>query len=413
MAFALSACVAPPAVPQPTASPPPTAVPTQAATPTSLPAPTPGPTPPAPEDLEAPLTFAALEPWLATAWKEGTDPAKVQAALQAAGWQPSAVQHWRTADLTGDGREEWLVSLIDPNSEPGQVAGPTGQYWIVNGSGVVFRYDAAASGFYTAPITRFVADLTGDGRPDAVLEMTGCGASTCFNNYLVVSAHGGGVRNVVQPVPGAGPTEDGIGMSNVTNVHLGETHPETLIVTGGTYGSVGAGITRERTETWGWDGSAIVLQDTLWAPSNYVHHVLYDGNMAFDAGDEQTAVTAYTRVIKDDTLEDVMSNTTGESARDAARQFAAFRMALIGLRGLDEVQAYNWQDWLRSHNPDSAITRAADTLLREWSDTQDLDAACTAVTAQLAGETDPTGPLADLGYGNPSLTGKDVCPVEP
>jgi len=118
-------------------------------------------------------------------------------------------------------------------------------------------------------------------------------------------------------------------------------------------------------------------------------------------------------VIKDDTLQDVEGQATGASARDAARQFAAFRMALIGLRGLDEVQAYNWQDWLRTHSPDSALTRAVDTLLREWSADQDLDAACAAVTLQLAGETDPTGPLADLGYGNPSLTGKDVCPVEP
>ena len=65
-------------------------------------------------------------------------------------------------------------------------------------------------------------------------------------------------------------------------------------------------------------------------------------------------------VFECNTLEDVVGLATGTSAKGAARQFAAFRMALLSLKGLDETQAYNWQDYLKTTYPNTPITRAAD-----------------------------------------------------
>jgi hypothetical protein len=309
-----------------------------------------------------------------------------------------------------DGRNEWIVTLYTPgNVLP---AGPPGELWIVNGAGVVYRSPAANEN-YTAPHVAFLGDLTGDGLTDAVVRLETCGASTCTQFYPIVSAHGGAFRNVVQLPDGSVPPDQaayGIGMASSTAA-LGNTTPPDLLITGGTFSSAGAGIQRNRTETWGWDGQAIVLKDVAWEHTNYRHHVLYDANLAFDAGDDVAAEAAYTRVVEDGTLLDADSPATGESAHDSSRQFTMFRLVLVQLRGLAEVEANTWYQRLAAEYPDAAITRAAATLLREWGNTNELATACLAVTSQLAGEADPLGAIADMGYGNPQLKPEDLCPV--
>jgi hypothetical protein len=50
-------------------------------------------------------------------------------------------------------------------------------------------------------------------------------------------------------------------------------------------------------------------------------------------------------------------------------------------------------------------------LVASWMAQADIAAACVAVTNQLLTVEEPTGPLADMGYGNPALDADDVCPV--
>ncbi len=354
----------------------------------------------------APQAFDQLAPWLSAAWQAGRDPHEIQAALQAARAQQDA-QDFALADLDGDGRPEWLVTLYDaPRTDSTSPLGPTGQFWVVGAGGVLYRYDARSAGFASAPRVVFQADLTGDEHPDVVVDSKNCGASTCFDSYFVISAQGGSVRNVVKPVltEPAGPEAQCVNMASVTDVRLTASKPAELVVRGGLFGSAGAGIMRERTETWGWDGQAVVLKDTQWAASDYRFHVLYDANDAFAKGDEQTATAAYLRVLDDKTLKDAPSFVPDITSSDpSVRQFAAFRLVLIQLKGLAEVEAHTWDGWLSANYPDAPLARAAHTLLRTWGQSNNLATACAAVTRQLQGEKNPTGALADMGYGNPAL----------
>ncbi len=66
--------------------------------------------------------------------------------------------------------------------------------------------------------------------------------------------------------------------------------------------------------------------------------------------------------------------------------------------------------WLQATYPDSAAAGAADRLIREWGVYGNSVALCEQIESDLAALANPTGALADMGYGNPSLGAADFCP---
>ena len=331
------------------------------------------------------------------------------------------------ADLDGDGQEEWLITLDTSRLQEEQAAplqeGHPGDFWIVNTQGVAYqvRENEEPDFFATAPELVELVDMTGDEQPEAVVVFSTCGAHTCYNYYQIIGAHGGPLRNLVQlseqddTLPESLP--ETISLSYVDREEIrDETEDDLpdLVIHGGIVGSAGAGIQRARTEIWAWSGQAITLAEQQWEETAYRFHRLYNANYAFEQQQYDVAGSGYEDVIVNPDLEDEPFATgTAEELRDHTRQFAAFRLTLLPLLRGDITDATRWRNWLQGEYPEAAITAASERLLSEWeTNGNNLAAACNEVNTLLQSSDNPTGPLVDMGYNNPSLTPETLCPIE-
>ena len=365
----------------------------------------------------APTEWESLEGWLATLWRSNVNPAAVRAALQQSGMQRDMAD-WAAADLDGDLQDEWVLVLYD-QSLPGVPFGAPGDLWVVNGDGVSFRYYTAPSSDiyeFLAPTIIAISDLTGDGRPELVTAVVSCGAHTCTSNYRIIGHADGQFNDLVlgEPSPEEGLAGNSIVMptadARLEDVD-GDGRPE-LLVHGGAIGSAGAGIVRPRTEVWGWDGTAVTRRATILDPTAYRHHVLYEANDRMATGDLAGALALYEAAINDGALHDDGFSYPPEQVRADVSAFAAFRLILIDLLQGETERAGNRQAWLQATYPDSAAAGAAATLIAGWAGPESAAALCESIAANLATLSNPTGALADMGYGNPSLAAGDFCSGE-
>jgi hypothetical protein len=363
----------------------------------------------------APTDWENLESWLTMLWRSNVNPAAVRAALQQSGMQKS-LGDWAAADFDGDLQDEWVLVLYD-QSLPGLPFGSAGDLWIVNGDGVLFRYYAAPSNDiyeFIAPTIIGAADMTGDGLPELITDATLCGAHTCFGNYRVIGLRDGQPGDLVQAPPVADAENPGTVISmSYPDTQLQDIDGDGLaefVVHGGTIGSVGAGVVRPRTEIWRWDGAAVTLANTILDPTQYRHHILYEANDVMAAGDLTTALALYEATINDGTLRDDGFMHAPEVTRAAINSFAAFRLILIDLMQGNGERADGRLAWLQTNYSQSAAAGAAAALVGGWSGPENAATLCDQIESNLAALENPTGALADMGYGNPSLGAADFCP---
>lgn len=390
---------------------------------------------PQPELGTPPETVTELGSWLGQAHSAEQELADVCSALQSAGWQQPE-DSCQGVDLDDDEEEEWLLTLDfsrlqEEQGAAGPLQGHPGDFWVVRAGQVVYQTQDAENPdlFGSAPQVFEVVDMTGDEQPDVITLFTTCGAHTCFNNYQILSAHNGPLQNVIsleeaaeatadeaveEPIDPAGPKV--IGMAYVDEEAVTDVTDDDLpdlVIHGGLIGSAGAGIQRPRTEIWAWDGMAVSLDKIEWEETGYRFHLLYNANYDFDQEAYEVARERYEAVVVDPTLEEVDWPPSAEAVRAAVRQFAGFRLTLLPLFRGDITEATRWRNWLQSEYPDAPLTEAAARLIPEWQGNgNDLVAACATITAYLEQQEDPTGPLTDMGYGNPVLEAEDVCPLE-
>lgn len=421
--------------PAPTFAPPPTADTQLPGEATAGPFPTPisggtplstvegaaSPTPVALRDLgPAPDDAVALADWLNQAYQARANILALCGVLREAAWMPPDATCDQT-DLDGEEPREWLLALyLEPTPDPGSaggVQGPPGDLWIVGDTGIVYRMHGPESGDVFGQVPELVSslDMTGDEVDDAVLVYVTCGAHTCYNNYEIVSAHGGAIRNVVEVEEPAVPDMAGvISMATVEGQQLVDATDDDLpdlVISGGLIGSAGAGIQRPFREVWAWDGAAITLAEREWEETGYRVHRLYNANAAFDEEEYDEARSLYESVIVDPGLEEMAFIAPAEEVRAYTRQFAGFRLALLPLLRGDITEATRWQNWLGEEYAGSALANAASMLVQTWQQNgNNLPAACDQVSSYLAGQPSATGPLEDMGYGNPILVAEDVCP---
>ena len=391
-------------------------------------------TEPAPslEELgEPPQEMAALESWLSEAHRGDSAVDDVCAVLRQAQWQQEE-DDCQAVDLDGDQEEEWLLTLdvSHLNSEENPVRQPAeghpGDFWIVSTEGVVFmargleNQDLGA----TAPSIVDVVDMTGDELPEVIIVSTFCGAHTCVNNYQILGAPEEQIELLVQlppereqPEPLPGDLQQAIALEYVDEEAVRDETEDglpDLVIHGGIVGSAGAGLQRARTEVWAWDEEegAILLASQEWEDTGYRVHTLYNANYAFSQEQYEEAARLYEAVIVDESLEEMEFMEPAEVSRTYARQFAAFRLTLLPLFRGDITEATRWSNWLQSEYPGANITEAAAQLIPTWqSNGNNLAAACQTITNYLESQDNPTGPLTDMGYNNPSLTAEDVCPI--
>lgn len=174
-------------------------------------------TPPVPTALPAvdlavvPADWEGIERWLATAWQAGFDLPFVRARLTEAGWlmpltaaaTDFAPQGVRSADLTGDGRDEWLLTLIVPGSQshapiiPFTRAYP-GNFYVIGNTGVLYRHFNPAvisAEFSAAPFVISSADLTADGQFDLLIDERSHNAIDNFGRYYFLTYRDGQLQD--------------------------------------------------------------------------------------------------------------------------------------------------------------------------------------------------------------------------
>lgn len=369
---------------------------------------------------EPPEDAVALADWVSRGYAAQPELDAVCAVLRAAAWM-APDGSCEAADLDGATPDEWLLALYreptpDPASSDG-VQGPPGDFWIVSTAGLAYQMHGLESSdvFGSMPRLTALLDMTGDEQDDAILMYVTCGAHTCYNNYHIVSADGGPIRNVVAVEDESLPeTVDLISMAYVEEEQLLDVLDDglpDLVVSGGLIGSAGAGIQRPFREVWAWNGTNIVLADREWEDTGYRFHRLYNANDAVEDEEYSAARELYESVVVDPALEEVDYAYTVEQVRAATQQFAGFRLSVLPLLQGDITEATRWRNWLQEAYPNTPLSNAAGLLIETWQQNgNNLPGACSRVTSFLAGEANPTGPLEDMGYGNPILMAEDVCP---
>lgn len=393
------------ATPRPTATPPPTA--------TATPPPT--ATLPPPPLSAAPASISLLPAWLDAALAEGQDGERVQAALEAAGFlaEPGA---WREVDLNGDGQAEWVVLAVQ-EEENGAVNGTPGQLFVMEPATgrrlYASEYDAWQVVFLLPP-----TEMTGDGLPDLAYYSETCGAHTCYQNYAVLSYHGGRAEpeNLLvgspdwlfesvdpEPLPVSMPYSDWT-LEDRTGDGL-----DDLALQGGTIGSVGAGPQRSRYELYGWDGEQISLLAREMEESSARYFRLVDAEERFVSGDAAAALPLYEQVIEDDTLEALEFFDTNEETEDDIRRYATFRLLVAALSAGENARAASRLQSAQAAYPGHPLIEAAALLVEQVAAGEPLPAACASAQARAAETPEVTGTVAYFGYANPDFTAETLC----
>ena len=429
--------------PQPTAGPTVTLkltgalIPSQTAAPSATPPPPTTPTRTLGPD-DPPYEPAGLKTWLEQAWQTGEPAEVVRSQLEAAGWlgaEPNIMQigeelqeysAWLALDMDGDGRDEWLFSPIaDTNCGL-----PDGSLWLVGAPGLLEWKQGDQGDWFSAPLVIDQADFNGDGSIEALAYASDCQDQTSTGAFAIIGLQDGSFTDLISlkndlfraadPIrrgsyrvepdwPGAAITitRPGYQILDAT----GDGLPD-LLLGDGSYGSSEAGLVRPRSETWAWDGLVVSLLGIWWEPSGQRFDALYDANLAQELDDLDEAEGLYLQVLQDDSLLDGVGIASGEENRAAARQFAAFRLELIGMQRGSLSAAQHYRDLLAEAYPDAPLTFAAIQMLEYWraSATPDVSAACRSAVSVLESYEAPTGSLADAGYGLPRLGAGEICP---
>ncbi len=338
----------------------------------------------------------------------GATPKELDQALYEAGVenQPIGVA---SADMTGDGKTDMVVSIFNPSSDNIPPSGKLLIYICENGQ-YKLEYEQISEKVWGAPGIRYLQDLDADGRAELVESSPTCGASTCFEDVKVQVWNGSGFRNRFEGNSTDLPFPD-IHISDPEN----DGYYQIEIVASG-FGSVGAGPQRNVSRVWSYhpDSGLWVPGRDIMGPSNYRIHVLYDAESATRQGNYPEALQLYGRVVHDTTLDDWVDP---EKERSDLGAYALFKTAIVYLlQGQDDFAQTTFKQLASAYpagTPQHAYVEMAATFQSAYQN-NDFAAAC-AVAREFAATHDeqiftPLGSLS-FGYANPDYTPHDVCPL--
>ncbi len=304
------------------------------------------------------------------------------------------------ADLTGDGLDD-LVLLYQENETESPFH--KSDLILFNGSedGFVQAYRARAAGEVALLA---VDDVNQDGQMDVVWQDTTCGASTCFDTVYIRSWDGSAWQDWTVGTITMAYAE--ISLEDVDPAGSGQE----LVLTGGVYGSVGAGPQRSRTEIWGSpDGAPYIQLSQTFGASNCLYHLVIDANRAFteDLAFEEAQALYEEAIVNTD----LVACWTRPNELDELRSFSLYRLALLSGYTGDPETAAALVEQLSATYPDQVYTQVAQRWLAEYQASGDPVAACVTVNEYAEEHPEVVEVLADYGYANPTFHAADVCPV--
>ncbi len=419
-------------LPTDTPSPTPTATPTPEPTPPADPLVPPGPvTPPPPDFQPAPPPppdpgAEDEEAWvrgyveLVTAMLNGEDDA--QAVLDTLiAWsmpseegpgEPTSSAWAESADLDGDGADEWLMALPVPGRGCGVTFCPA--YLVLFeldqdlfNPRAVIRGGPPHEIQMQSPELRLVDDLNADGQTEVLIQQHWCGAHTCFTGLTVGRWDGATWRDLAaDPIHQA--------YTDLTIEDRDGDGALEFVFHGGLIGSVGAGLQREHTLVFAWRDGAYRLVQDVPDPSDHPYYLVLDANAALAEGDWDRALELAERAVHDPDFEDAMVPVEEVDKRRIISYAAVEAMLVHAHRGdvaqmeavLNEVQGIDFVE-------PNVYTEAAERLLDVYRDTGDVVEACAAMEDVVAQQPDQAVFFQWYGYNTARVTVDQICPLDP
>jgi hypothetical protein len=337
----------------------------------------------------------------------GVTPLALDAALYTARFanQPVAVA---SADMTGDGKNEVVVSVYNPDSLSIPPGGALFIYLCQSGQFTLAHQQSSLDN-YGAPGILLLEDLNNDQIAELATQSDTCGAHTCFSWVEILVWNGTEIENRL-----VGTTAD-----------LPSPDFEWLEADDGTFaleaigygiGSVGAGPQRTRTRIWNYEPLTGFWQpgENILGPSDYRIHVLHDADHAFWNQDYPNALVLYGRVVSDTTLLDNYSIQPYDPATLAA--YARFKMVVTYTVMAQPDNAERVLNEMRlaypPNSPPYPYLEMAELYTTRYA-SYGVQDACTAVMAYTQTHAEqilhPLG-SAVFGYANRDYTPEDMCP---
>ena len=317
------------------------------------------------------------------------------------GWEALAnVTDLLRVDVDDDGEGELLLIIVGPSEE--YVVNRTGDLLVIDihAEKCELAYHATRDSLLTDPALLEVDDVNSDGHTELAFTSTSCGAHTCYTRVHIVASGTGTYKDL---------TDGGIEMSYVES-HFSDWDNDgvlELMMHGGTIGSIGAGPQRARTEIYRWDATKYALSETIYDPSNYLYFKVLDANQALLDGELERAGMLYEEAIQNPSLQIWME----ENEREELTSFSRYRLSLTHLLAGDREEAQTVRDELLTQLPDGIYSQVVTILWETYLRDGDLRTACEAVGAFAAAHPETAGMLSDYGYGNPTFTSEEVCPL--
>ncbi len=319
------------------------------------------------------------------------------------------------ADLDGDGEDEYVVRVArEVRPEESVFARLTGDINIFDDLGlgyeIVFSlvaFDRFADVNLLEPVIFEVSDLNADGRAEALLTSSDCGAHTCSLTVYLIGHEGGEYVPILDPGDREGGvislpvTEEQVRLEDVDGDGVAE-----ILLREGYIGSVGAGPQREGTWTYRWDGRRYVLDGTEYDASDLRYFTVRDADDAFADGDYERAIALYREAVDSSQLQDV--DYPGDPAELIA--YARFRIGLAMAVQGDTDGALAALDAAVAADPVALHSQLSARFRQGYARVGHVSAGCGAARDFVDGNLDAFSALWDYGYANPEFRSEALCP---
>lgn len=243
-----------------------------------------------------------------------------------------------------------------------------------------------------------VEDITGDGLREITFVEETCGASTCTSSFHSLTPSGDGYRDiVVTPIDIS--TTTVIDVSDQTGDGLRD-----LGIEGGVVMSAAAGPPRVTRFIFSAASGTMELVRSDQAASPWLVWAIIDANVAFDGGDDATAITLYDRALTDSSLDEWVA---GESVELFA--LARLRRALALARSGENASAIAAAQAAATGT--GLIAELSLAFLSGFAGEANPTAGCAAFNSALVPrQTEWTAFWATFGTSVPAFPAGAICP---
>lgn len=324
---------------------------------------------------------------------------------------PRPPNAWSVArDLDGDGTEEWLISV--PSQDRG--------CWVTYCPGYVMLYQVR-DGLFTPlslilfsaetwdisrPMLLMVDDINADGLTEVVLEGYECGANTCFTSLLVGRWDGQHWRDLA-----ADPIQQAYTAYTIEDYD--NDGIQEIVMHGGIFGSMGAGLQRPHTLVFDWRDGAYRLAEDIPDPDDHPYYRILDANTALARGQWDTALALALDVVNAPGI--YTDDWTPADAWARIVGYAAIEALLVHAHRGDGNAMTDVYGQLLARNyamPNNPYPAAAERLLNIYRQTGDVLAACQAMEAVLVEHAGAAEFFDWYGYGTERLPQTQLCPLD-